>query len=122
MRPRSTFPLLTLSAVVLASSALQSQAAVRKCGPAIASEIAQADNEFLGKRKALLSWTQRAARLGPDYASWRLADKKILGCKAAKSPSSGVQCVAYATPCTLQQNPANPKARKPGGRKATMDV
>ena len=101
----------------------QAQAAVRKCKPAIFSEIAQAESETLGKRKALMSWTTKAARFGAAYGDWRLADKKVLGCKLAKAPTNGFQCVAYAAPCILEQNPASPKNRtKPGGRKATMEV
>jgi hypothetical protein len=111
---RCGLKLISYSCAALAFSgyAQMASAAVRKCAPGITSEIAQADNELMGKRKALISWTARAARLGPAFTNWRMADKKVLGCKKGKTPSDGFQCVAYASPCTIVQAPQNPKRPK----------
>lgn len=101
------------AALAFAVTAQTAAAAVRQCAPGVTSEIAQADNEIMGKRKALMSWTAKAAKLGPAFTSWRIADKKVLGCKKGKTPSDGVQCVAYASPCTIVQAPnARPNAPK----------
>lgn len=110
-----------IAATSLMTALSPAEAAVRKCGPAVTSDIAQADNELLGKRKALTSWAMKAAKLGgPAFASWRIADKKILGCKPGKTRSDGVQCIAYANPCTFVQGgpaaPGNPQAKPRGKR------
>ena len=83
-------------------------AAMRQCQPGVTSEIVQGATEILGKQRALLSWTTKAFRLGVGYASWRLADKKVLGCKKSKAPNNGFSCVAYAMPCTILQAPGQP--------------
>ncbi|MEQ1695854.1 MAG: hypothetical protein ABL901_08440 [Hyphomicrobiaceae bacterium] len=100
------------TALTFAATASPAAAAVRQCAPGVTSEIAQADNELMGKRKALMSWTTKAAKLGPAYTSWRIADKKVLGCKKGKTPSDGFQCVAYASPCTIVQAPNTPNRPK----------
>jgi hypothetical protein len=97
---------LTLATILTASltTLTPANAAVRKCGPGVTSDITAAPNEFQGKRKALLSWTMKAVKLGgPAFASWRIADKKVLGCKRGKTSADGVQCVAYANPCAIVQ-------------------
>lgn len=111
------------AALVLGGYTQTASAAVRQCAPGVTSEIAQADNELMGKRKALISWTAKAAKLGPAYASWRMADKKVLGCKKGKTPSDGFQCVAYASPCTIVQAPESPKRpKKQIGRNTPFEV
>lgn len=102
--------------------AIQAEAAVRKCAPAVTSDISQADSELMGKRKALLSWTVKAIKSGANFGNWRLADKKVLGCKPAVSPAKGFECIAYASPCVVEQNPALPKRRMRPGRKSVIEV
>ena len=111
------------AALTVGVAAQTASAAVRQCAPGVTSEIAQADNELMGKRKALISWTMKAAKLGPAFTSWRIADKKVLGCKKGKTPSDGVQCVAYASPCTIVQAPGQPKrSKKRIGRNTPFEV
>ena len=128
MRPT----LLALTGIAAATTALiaavaPASAAVRKCGPAVTSDIAQAENDLLGKRKALTSWAMKAAKLGgPAFANWRIADKKILGCKPGKTRADGVQCIAYANPCTIVQgapiNPRTPQTKPRGKRRIGGNV
>lgn len=111
------------TALVVGAVAQGASAAVRQCAPGVTSEITQADNELTGKRKALISWTAKAAKLGPAYTSWRIADKKVLGCKKGKTASDGVQCVAYASPCTIVQAPGDSKRpKKRIGRNLPFEV
>lgn len=110
MRCGLKFIASSCAVLVVGAAGPAASAAVRQCAPGVTSDIARADNELEGKRKALTSWTAKAARLGPAYTSWRIADKKVLGCKRGKTPSDGVQCVAYASPCTILQAPNAPNA------------
>ena len=112
MRCGLKFIAYSCATLVVGATGPEASAAVRQCAPGVTSEIARADNELEGKRKALISWTAKAARLGPAYTSWRIADKKVLGCKRGKTPSDGVQCVAYASPCTILQAPNAPNTPK----------
>lgn len=118
---RTGFHSTWLAAALAMLAIVPAEAAVRKCGPGVTSDIAQADNEVLGKRKALTSWSMKAAKLGgPAFASWRIADKKILGCKPGKTRSDGVQCVAYANPCAILQGNVRPPQgpqNKPRGQR-----
>ena len=115
---RGPVPVLVFAsaAALLTPWSSRADAAVRSCRAAVASEITQADTELIGKRKALISWTTRAAKLGPGYTSWQMADKKVLGCKKSKAPGSGYQCIAYAAPCTVNQVPGAPVPGKPKRR------
>jgi hypothetical protein len=98
-------------------------AAVRSCKPGLTSEIARAETEQLGKRKALQSWTAKAAKAGPAYTNWRIADKKVLGCTKAAAPAQGFECIAYAAPCTIQQNPQSPRRKyKPAGANTPIET
>jgi hypothetical protein len=123
MRCGYKFIAYACAALAFGGYAQSASAAMRQCAPGVTSEIAQADNELMGKRKALISWTAKAAKLGPAYTSWRIADKKVLGCKKGKTPSDGFQCVAYASPCTIVQAPENPKrGKKRIGRNTPFEV
>ena len=98
-------------------------AAVRSCLPGVTSEITQGETELVGKRKALVSWTAKAAQFGVGYTSWRTANKKILGCKKDATAGKGYQCIAYGVPCTIVQAPGKPKrGRKPNGRNPPIDI
>ena len=115
-----------ISTVMLVAAALcvsEASAAVRNCRAGVASEITAAGSELEGKRKALISWTARAAKLGPGYTSWRIADRKVLGCTKAKAPATGYQCIAFALPCTVEQLPGKPRRRIfPAGRGPAIEV
>lgn len=116
MTPSTSLPALRGAIAALCLSALHADAAVRNCQAGVTSEITQASTEILGKQRALLSWTTKAFTLGAAYASWRLADKKVLACKKGKATGQSFSCIAYAVPCTILQNPGlqNPGLQNPG--------
>ena len=111
MRAWSIWIVLAIAILALAGSAPSVSAAVRSCKPAVSGAIARAPDEATGKRKALESWTSKAAQFGQAYTSWRIAYQKVLGCKKAVS-GEGVECIAYAAPCTIAQTPSPPAAPK----------
>jgi hypothetical protein len=124
-----TRAMLSGAIAVLIMSTLSANAAVRKCQPGVTSEIVQGSTELLGKQRALLSWTTKAFKFGAGYASWRLADKKVLGCKKGKTTGEAFSCIAYAVPCTILQNPTQPgqpspavPRRRPGTNKRNAPV
>ncbi|MBX9926172.1 MAG: hypothetical protein K2Y05_07420 [Hyphomicrobiaceae bacterium] len=86
----------------------------------IVSEIIPAPNESVGRAMALRSWGDKTKRRhGEAFTSWRIATKKVLGCRPATDGSAPVQCVAYASPCKIEQVPGQPvpprrKRLKPG--------
>ena len=83
------------------------QAAVRKCGAAITSDIATAQTEVEAKKKALKQWQSVAAKRGVGFDSWRLAVGKTLKCFPAQS---GFECIAHGAPCIIDQTPrSSPK-------------
>ena len=98
------------------------QAAVRSCVAPFSGEVARAATETAAKSQALASWTAKAQRVGAGFANWRLADKKVLGCTKAQAPATGFECIAYAAPCTITQNPAKPKRLTPTGRNVPYEV
>lgn len=95
-------------------------AAVRQCMQPVTSEIVPAPNEKLGRSMALRSWSDKTRRKhGPDFTSWRIAARKVIGCRPATDGSAPLLCVAYAAPCRIEQvpgQPGKPKQRrlKPG--------
>jgi hypothetical protein len=94
------------------SIAAPATAAVRTCLPTVTSDVAQADTELAGKRKALESWTAKVVRFGPGFTRWQLAVRRQLVCKPNRTqPGRGFACVAVATPCTIDQAPNQPKRR-----------
>jgi hypothetical protein len=114
-----------LAGVVVCAVVSPANAAVRSCKPGITSDIVRADTDLLGKRRALQSWTIKAAKLGLDYTSWRLADRKVLGCKPAVGKSSAFECIAYAVPCTTTQTPPRPSDKRrvrPRSRSAPIET
>jgi hypothetical protein len=105
--------------------ALPAHAAVRNCKSGVTSDIVRAQTDLLGKRRALQSWTIKAAKLGLDYTSWRLANRKVLGCKPAQGAPNAVDCVAYALPCTITQTPTPPGDKRrvrPRSRSAPVET
>lgn len=121
-------PALIALCTVAVTAATAEAATVRQCLAPFASDISQAGNEVLGKRKALISWTLKAIKLGPQFANWRIAEKRVLGCKPGKTRADGVVCIAYAAPCrlTAQNGPAPPqpprsRKRRIGGN-APFDI
>ena len=110
---RASTVLIVVSLMVLGVCGLSpaTLAAVRSCKAGVTGAITQAPDEATGKRKALESWTAKAAQFGPGYTSWRIAYRKVLGCKKAVS-GGGVECIAYAAPCTIAQTPVPPDTPK----------
>ena len=104
------------------AAAMPASAAVRSCVAPFAGEVARAATEPAAKSQALASWAAKAQRAGAGFSSWRLADKKVLGCTKAKAPGTGFECIAYAAPCTISQNPDKPKRLRPFGRNVPFEV
>jgi hypothetical protein len=104
----SLFVCLIAVAAVLSPA----DAAVRSCLPPVTSDVAQADTELAGKRKALESWTAKVLRFGPGFTRWQLATRRQLVCRPNRTqPGRGFACVASAAPCTIDQIPSQPKRR-----------
>jgi hypothetical protein len=105
---------LLVVAAGLCGGAAPSASAVRTCGQPITGDVATAPTEVEGRRKALESWSRKAATLGPGYTSWRLANNRTLQCKPVTAPATGFSCAAFAAPCIISQVPdAPPPAAKP---------
>jgi hypothetical protein len=97
---------------VVASCLLASpvSAAVRQCRPAVAAVSVGQANEVLAKRAAVVAWIGKASTLGLQFASWRLADQRMVKCVPSPKAKGMFDCVAAATPCTIIQNPNAPGA------------
>ncbi len=112
----------TASGVVLVPSQ-GAEAAVRVCKPAVVSALSSGQTELLAKQGALKSWTEKAKAYGPQFTSWRVATQKQLKC--VKGKDGGFECVAFASPCMVQQNPRNPEGplkRPKRNRSAPIEV
>ncbi len=114
--PRSARQLRVAVALALpclmALGAAGTEAAVRSCQPPRASGVVTGATENEGKRRAIEAWMAKVQPLGARYTSWSTATQRILKCINGKS--GGFDCVAVATPCTIEQNPGAPKAPQPG--------
>jgi hypothetical protein len=95
---------IALSTILTGLVCLPSQAAVRRCGAVVSSEIVTAGNEQTAKRQALEQWAAKARMLGRGFDSWRLAIDRALKCFPAQS-GNGFQCMAVGSPCIIQNNP-----------------
>jgi hypothetical protein len=84
-------------------------AATRKCGDFVAAAGEDRTSEITAKQKAMAEWIQRATKLGPAFAAWRLAIDKSLSC--LKLPDGTHRCQAMARPCGISQAPS---AQPPG--------
>lgn len=85
-------------------SGTNAEAAVRRCGALISSDVVTAKDELSAKKQALEQWMGKTKALGPGFDSWRLAIDRALKCFPAKS-GRGFDCMAVASPCIVQQNP-----------------
>ncbi|MBK9077937.1 MAG: hypothetical protein IPL91_01795 [Hyphomicrobium sp.] len=90
---------------VIALAASGADAAVRKCGALVSSEVAAAPTEILAKKKALEQWRTEALKRGAGFDSWRLAHQKALKCFPK---DGGFECVAFGQPCIIDQTPRSP--------------
>lgn len=104
-RGRSWAPIFMISAlaVLLPSSAHPLNAAVRRCGPVVSSQIVRAPEEQSAKMQAIKEWMAQALSVGPGFDSWRLAVDRVLKCFPVKE--GGFDCMAVAAPCVIQNNP-----------------
>ena len=78
-------------------------AAVRTCGVHISSALSHGPDEQSAKKLALDDWTKKAIAAGFETPLWRTAANKILKC--APVANGAFECIAYAEPCAVQQNP-----------------
>jgi hypothetical protein len=106
-------PVLAAAGVLTVFVHTPAMAAVRLCRTPVVSDVVAAPSELLGKQMALRSWGAKASRAhGADYANWRIANKRILGCRPARDGSAPLACVAYAAPCKVEQAPGAPAPKK----------
>lgn len=101
---------------IIFSSCGFANAAVRKCGPIVSSEIVTAATEFEAKKKALDQWRTKAAALGSYFDNWRLAAEKSLKCFPK---ASAFECVAFGSPCLIDQTPKTP-LKVPGKKEPSI--
>ena len=87
-------------------------AAVRRCGALISSDVMSARDELASKKKALDQWRERAKAQGTGLDSWRLATGRALKC--FPGTAGGFDCMAVGSPCTIQQNPRQQPAGADG--------
>lgn len=106
---------LGLAALVAPGVPTPAEAAVRSCQPARSSGIVSAPTENEGKRRAIMGWMEKVKPLGPRYMGWGTATQRILKCVRGKA--SQFDCVAVATPCTIEQAPGIPGQKPPGRRR-----
>lgn len=108
--------------VGLLASATPADAAVRTCQPPRASGVVTGVTESEGKRRAIEAWMEKVKPLGPRYMGWGTATQRMLKCVRGKGGL--FECVAVATPCTIEQapgRPGQPPGRPPLGRKRPGD-
>jgi hypothetical protein len=113
-----------VGAALLAGSAGGALAATRVCAPRLDGVWHSAATERAARTGALASWVAQAGRLGPAFASWRLANNKSITCSA---PAGGqVRCQARGSPCIMSQVPLRPGAplpfRPPAPRGSEIEI
>jgi hypothetical protein len=96
--------------VLLKAGSHPGYAAVRLCEQPASSGIAPGATEKEARKAALSAWRAQALQHGEAYASWRLAAGKLLKCLPTKS--GGYECVARASPCTIEQAPDRRELRR----------
>jgi hypothetical protein len=89
----------------------EAEAAVRICRPAVSGAVGEAKTEQEAKRIALDSWVARAREYGAAYASWRMANRKRLACRAGGN--GVIRCQATGRPCAIAQNPRQQRPKPP---------
>lgn len=85
-------------------------AAVRLCKAPVSSGLVTGASEREARKAALDAWRAKALVDGEPYASWRIAADKLLACEPRKS--GGYECLARATPCTIEQAPGRRELRQ----------
>lgn len=104
---------------VIAAQAGPASAAVRLCGRPVLGSISQAATAEEARRVAITSWSVKAARLGREFTSWRLAIRKRYSCGRLKDGRHS--CIAFASPCRIVQKPPVPgQPQVPGQRQLPM--
>lgn len=105
--PATGFAFLVLSSLLWLGPA---GAAVRLCEAAVSSGPVRGPNESTARAAALAIWKSKAKKHGEPYASWRIAAEKVLQCLPRQD--GGVECLASARPCTIEQAPDRRENRK----------
>ena len=80
-----------------------SVAAVRRCADVIAIAGQERRVVLDARASAIRAWIDQARTLGEGYTAWRLANARDVRCGAG--PAGGIQCLATARPCTIEQAP-----------------
>lgn len=101
---------VVLLAMGLAAIVAPASAAVRLCEAAISTGPVRGPNEDTARAAAIAIWKSKALEYGEPYASWRIAAEKIFECLPRKD--GGVECLASARPCTIEQAPDRRENRK----------
>jgi len=114
MIPRRPFFSVAAAALAwLASAGVSNpaKAAVKVCMAPVSSGLATGATENEAKRRAIEAWVARVKPLGPKFTGWGVAGSRTLKC--VKGKGGQYECVALATPCTIEQAPpkAKPKRR-----------
>lgn len=103
-------PLALVPAAALVVWGVEAEAAVRVCMAPVNSGVATGPTENEAKRKAIEAWVALVKPLGPKFTGWGVAAAKTLKC--VKGKSGQFECVALATPCTIEQAPPKPKPKR----------
>lgn len=101
-----------LAGALLLSPAVPAAAAVKVCRNSQSSGIVAAETEPAGKKLALERWSAKARTFGGGYASWGIANHKMVKCVKARS-GRGFECIAVGAPCVIQQVPPKRKRFDP---------
>ncbi|WP_295555555.1 hypothetical protein [uncultured Hyphomicrobium sp.] len=96
--------------VLLTACPGATRAAVRICEDPVSSGPVVGSNEETARAAALAVWKSKALEHGEPYASWRIAADKLLKC--LPRDGGGVECLATARPCTIEQAPDRRENRK----------
>ncbi|HYD15092.1 MAG TPA: hypothetical protein VEA77_01695 [Hyphomicrobium sp.] len=107
LRTAMSVAALTVASVI---SYAPAKAAVRLCEAPLSSGQITADTELDARKGALEAWKAKALEHGEGYTSWRLAVDKFLQCLPRKE--GGFECMARATPCTIEQAPDRRELRQ----------
>jgi hypothetical protein len=103
---RLIVPAVLASAAAFVWSTQTATAAVRLCKPMVMGAAKESKDELEAKKQALESWLGLAIQYGDQFTSWRLAERRSLGCRQIEQGM--VQCQAAAQPCTISQVPPSP--------------
>lgn len=101
---------LALFIAALACAPAPAPAAVKVCAAPVSSGLATGATESEGKRRAIEAWVARVKPMGPKFTGWSIATARTLKCVRGKTGQ--FECVALATPCTIEQAPPKPKPKR----------